>query len=356
MITTASMSLALFYSNIAIAKGFPLQGSNIYQGTYQCSQGLTPFEIDATGIGYGLPGKFIFGGGRIPLGEFEFQVQHLYDDNFRLIPIRWVKQPYNYGMIPIDVQIINGRLTGRIQMQGCGSIEGTLTSASITKNTIQASSDPEQQKVLTLLADVLREDALHWGWNTLDSTVPVYLDRTSNSVNRDEKIGYTYSGGKSGWMIGRFNSNGQLECIIFHDEGLCRQPRTRKQYQAWVDAREAKRKKELAIMSIYYVKELPNTPEQRCIEQSNSIDNLTQMVEIYEGNTLKDIQHEDAGSVIHVAYQNVCKRPIKVQEQTRNPLIGWQNVGFGERVIKPGEKREFRSSTVSRDARVLVVP
>ncbi|WP_157410333.1 hypothetical protein [Sphingobium xenophagum] len=221
----------------------------IYTGTYTCEQGLTKVSIDLSNIGYGLGGTFNFGGGRVPYGSYEFDLNPLGGNRYQIDPVRWRRQPAGFRMVGATVTISNGQLSGNIDDRDCTTIRalapaavakldpssgGRPPSASNTSRQPAMESkngSPSGSALDQMLDRVVQADSRTWGFNRYVSgsmSGSRYLSGGSSSKTYVAQGNYkyvSYAGGiSSGWVKIKV-ANSSLQCIEFHDQaGNCRAP------------------------------------------------------------------------------------------------------------------------------------
>lgn len=104
----------------------------------------------------------------------------------------------------------------------------TATTSSRSAAPVAPRIAPQSPAIYRQLLAALNEDARGWTWNHLDAGSASTATQTStDSLGRVfYHMPYTYNGGRSGWIEGRFGPNG-LECVMFHDfAGICRNVET----------------------------------------------------------------------------------------------------------------------------------
>lgn len=100
--------------------------AGLYNGRYRCLQGLTNLTLDMRDIDIGGEGVFRFGGGRVPRGAYNFRLQALGADRYRLVPTRWISQPPGFTLVGATFSIRDGELSGDIDDPNCGYVSATL--------------------------------------------------------------------------------------------------------------------------------------------------------------------------------------------------------------------------------------
>lgn len=244
-----SLTAAAFVVAFAGGESAHAQSAAIlFRGSYVCGQGPTAVEIMLPDLRNGTQGEFRFGGGQVPRGRFTFTLLSKTGDDFLLQPLRWIEQPRGYTMVGADVTIRGGRLQGQITARVCGKISATEVSVQGTRSyeTTEATS-PAPLAITKQLKEVLRQDALWWYANKLDVGSASEASRISGQDGIDYRVRYTFNGGRAGWMVGRYDQSGKLQCVIFHDYwGDCRAPRSEATYLAQKRDAEAAEKRRAA--------------------------------------------------------------------------------------------------------------
>lgn len=103
------------------------------------------------------------------------------------------------------------------------------TPQNITRAPIVTTSQKEAAKYQKILETTVGRDSNSWSWNRYDhgsmSNIQV-LSRNKDGSAATVKGNYTYNGGVRGWVEATLTRGTTVECLHFHDMGVCHPPRT----------------------------------------------------------------------------------------------------------------------------------